>query len=449
MFADAWMWSPFVMLLVLAGLVSVPKYLYEAAAIDRVPRLAAVLTSITFPYIRGLLLLALLFRTIEAFKLFDLVFLLTNGGPGTATETIAFRVYRVAFEDNKTSESAAHRLYPAVHRHRPHKPLSLFRQPARQRGLSRLLETNRVLPSPAADPPAPLLERLGLRSASGVGQAGWGRTLLAAVVSVVYFFPVLWIILTAFKTYEDALAVPAKFIFTPTLENFTHVFSRAYSAGGQAQNTGFTLYFFNSLFISGVSVLLALLIGTLAAFGFSRYPLKGNDTYLFIILTTRMLPAIVVIIPIFIMFRVTGLAGTYFGIIALYTAFNLPFTIWMMKSFFDELSLDVEDAARIDGSSDISVFFKICLPQVIAGLAATAVFGLILTWNEFLFALSAVGRRNPNGARRHVPDHRRRYRRSLGSSGGHRDPVPRSRHHRDIRVAEPAVARRHLRHDQT
>jgi multiple sugar transport system permease protein len=105
-FADAWMWSPFVMLLVLAGLVSVPKYLYEAAAIDRVAKWRQFV-SITFPYIRGLLLLALLFRTIEAFKLFDLVFLLTNGGPGTATETIALRVYRVAFENNRTSESTA------------------------------------------------------------------------------------------------------------------------------------------------------------------------------------------------------------------------------------------------------------------------------------------------------------------------------------------------------
>src|SRR6202042_3642461 len=105
-FADAWMWSPFVMLLVLAGLVSVPKYLYEAAAIDRVSGWRQF-WSITFPYIRGLMLLALLFRTIEAFKLFDLVFLLTNGGPGTATETIALRVYRIAFENNKTSESTA------------------------------------------------------------------------------------------------------------------------------------------------------------------------------------------------------------------------------------------------------------------------------------------------------------------------------------------------------
>ena len=243
-----------------------------------------------------------------------------------------------------------------------------------------------------SDPDKPaLLERLGFHRPSGVDQAGWGHTLFAAIVSLIYFFPVLWIILTAFKTHNDAMAVPAKFSFTPTLENFVGVFSRTYSVGGAAQDTGFSLYFFNSIFIAGTSVLLALALGTIAAFGFSRYPLKGNDTYLFIILTTRMLPAIVVIIPIFLMFRITGLAGTYLGIIALYTAFNLPFTIWMMKSFFDELSPDVEDAARIDGSSDTRVFFKICLPQVIAGIAATAVFGLILTWNEFLFALLLSG----------------------------------------------------------
>ena len=224
-----------------------------------------------------------------------------------------------------------------------------------------------------------------------VGRAGLGHTAFATVVSLVYFFPVLWIILTAFKTHNDALAIPPKFLFTPTLENFVSVFSRSYIKGMAAVDTGFDLYFFNSIFIAGSGVILALLIGMLAAYGFSRYPLRGNDTYLFIILTTRMLPPIIVIIPIFLMFRVTGMSGTYIGIILLYTAFNLPFTIWMMKSFFDELSTEVEDAARLDGSSEARVFRKICLPQVKAGLAATAVFGLILTWNEFLFALLLTG----------------------------------------------------------
>lgn len=224
-----------------------------------------------------------------------------------------------------------------------------------------------------------------------IGKAGWGWAVFAGIIAFIYFFPVLWIILTAFKTNADILAVPAKFLFAPTLDNFVSVFSRSYIKGQAAVDTGFDRFFFNSIFIAGTSVLLALVIGTLAAYGFSRYPLRGNDTYLFIILTTRMLPPIIVIIPIFIMFRIAGLSGTYPGIILLYTAFNLPFTIWMMKSFFDELSPDVEDAARLDGSSERRVFFKICFPQIVAGLAATAVFGLILTWNEFIFALLLTG----------------------------------------------------------
>ncbi|TJX79761.1 MAG: carbohydrate ABC transporter permease [Mesorhizobium sp.] len=249
-----------------------------------------------------------------------------------------------------------------------------------------------------------ILGKLGFGRASGVDKAGWGRTLAVAVVAFIYFLPVLFIIFTAFKPQGDALLVPPTlsptslfglipdhFVFKPTLENFGSVFSRSMTPDGAPEATGFDRYFFNSIFIASASVLLALVIGTLAAFGFSRYPLKGNDTYLFIILTTRMLPAIVVIIPVILMFRVVGLSGSYLGIIMLYTAFNLAFTIWMMKSFFDELSPDVEDAARIDGSSGLRVFFKICLPQVIAGLAATFVFGLILTWNEFLFALLLSG----------------------------------------------------------
>lgn len=229
------------------------------------------------------------------------------------------------------------------------------------------------------------------RRKTEIGKAGWGYTGITAIISLLYFFPVLWIILTAFKTRTDALAIPPKWLFEPTLQNFQNVFFRESIAGGAAQETDFLLYFFNSIFIAGTSVLLALIVGTLAAYAFSRHPLKGNDTYLFIILTTRMMPPIVVIIPIFLMFRLTGLAGSYWGIILLYTAFNIPFSVWLVKSFFDELNPEIEDAARMDGASEGRVFFGMCLPQIYAGLAATFVFGLILTWNEFLFALLLTG----------------------------------------------------------
>jgi len=215
---------------------------------------------------------------------------------------------------------------------------------------------------------------------------GGGWTIFSTLISLVYFFPVFWIILTAFKTRNDALAVPAKLFFTPTLDNFYRVFYRS-AGGGEVFATGFSQYFVNSLFIAGFSVIVAVIIGISAAYGFSRHPLKGNDTYMFIILTTRMMPPIIVVIPIFLLFRATGLSGSYTGIILLYVAFNLPFSIWILKSFFDELPLDIEDAARLDGSSNIRTFFNICMPQIWPGIAATAVFGLILTWNEFLFAL--------------------------------------------------------------
>ncbi|MEP2030161.1 MAG: carbohydrate ABC transporter permease [Paracoccaceae bacterium] len=224
-----------------------------------------------------------------------------------------------------------------------------------------------------------------------IGKAGWGYTAVTSVVGCIYFFPVFWIILTAFKTRTDALAVPPKLFFTPTFENFQSVFFRASITTGNSQATDMGLYFFNSIFIAFSSVGLALVVGTLAAYAFSRYPLKGNDTYLFIILTTRMMPPIVVIIPIFLMFRLSGLAGSYWGIILLYTAFNIPFSVWLVKSFFDELNPEIEDAARMDGASEKRVFFGFCIPQILAGLSATFVFGLILTWNEFLFALLLTG----------------------------------------------------------
>jgi len=228
------------------------------------------------------------------------------------------------------------------------------------------------------------------RKKRALREAGWGYTAICTVIGLIYFSPVLWMILTAFKSRQDALATPPKLFFTPTVDNFVRVFYRL-TTDGEQLSTGMGLYFFNSIFVAGAGVLLATIIGTLAAYGFSRYPLRGNDTYLFIILTTRMLPPIVVIVPIFLMFRVTGLSGSYIGIILLYAMFNMAFSVWMMKSFFDELSTDVEDAARLEGASDSTVFFKICVPQLKAGLAATFVFALILTWNEFLFALLLTG----------------------------------------------------------
>ena len=209
-------------------------------------------------------------------------------------------------------------------------------------------------------------------------QAGLGRTLVAALVGLVYFFPVIWMILAAFKTRADALATPPKLFFTPT---------RLSTDGSQVFDTGLDRNFANSIFISLMSVALALALGALAAYGFARLRIVGRDYFMFYILVLRMVPPITAIVPLYVLFRVTGLGGGYVAIILVYTAFNLPFVIWMLRSFLDELHPPIEEAARLDGSSELKILWRICLPQMQAGIAATAIIAFVFTWNDFLFSL--------------------------------------------------------------
>jgi multiple sugar transport system permease protein len=216
---------------------------------------------------------------------------------------------------------------------------------------------------------------------------GLGRTLVATLIGLVYFFPVIWMILAAFKTRVDALATPPKLFFTPTLEHFWASFHRLSADGAHIFDTGLDRNFANSLFISLVSVGLALALGGLAAYGFARLRLVGRGYFMFYILVLRMVPPITAIVPLYFLFRVTGLGGGYVAIILVYTAFNLPFAIWMLKSFLDELHRPIEEAARLDGSSDLKILWRICLPQMRAGIAATAIIAFVFTWNDFLFSL--------------------------------------------------------------
>ncbi|MEM2188070.1 MAG: carbohydrate ABC transporter permease [Candidatus Bathyarchaeia archaeon] len=213
------------------------------------------------------------------------------------------------------------------------------------------------------------------------------------LVCIVFVFPIFWMIATAFKTRAQAFSWPPLFIWEPTTRNFIDIFLKRQTeieaiTGWELElATGAEIFFINSMIVTFGSIVLALLIGTLAAYSFSRYRPKGTDTLMFFILSTRMLPGIVVAIPIYFFYRNIGLYSTHIGLILLYTMFNLPFAVWMMKSFFDEIPRDIEQAAMVDGTKPIKLFYKIALPQVIVGLAATVGFLIINVWNEFLFAL--------------------------------------------------------------
>ena len=238
------------------------------------------------------------------------------------------------------------------------------------------------------------------------------RLILAILAAFVMLIPVIWMAMTAVKSRPDATASPPKVFFTPSLDGYIGLFTNRtqLSAGALAKEQQRTdLNFFekqavargmkilgpskfvgqlkNSLIISLSSTFLAVTLGLLSAYAFSRYDIPGKGDWLFFILSTRMLPPIVVTIPIFLMYRALGLYDAHIGMILLYTVFNLSFAVWLLKGFIDEIPIEYEEAALVDGYSRLQAFRKIVLPQCVTGIAATAVFCLIFAWNEYAFAL--------------------------------------------------------------
>ena len=161
---------------------------------------------------------------------------------------------------------------------------------------------------------------------------------------------------------------------------------------GNIQSSGYVSRFTNSVIVAVVSTFLAVALGTFTAYGFSRFRMPGENDWLFFILSTRMLPPVVVAIPMFLMYRALDLYDTHLGLIILYTAFNLSFSVWLMKGFMDEIPREYEEAALVDGYTRMEAFFKIVLPQASTGIAATAVFCFITAWNEYAFALMMTNR---------------------------------------------------------
>jgi multiple sugar transport system permease protein len=207
---------------------------------------------------------------------------------------------------------------------------------------------------------------------------------LLTVLAVAMLFPVLWILETSIKENRDVYAVPAKFFqFDVTMQHFKDVFV----ARGGSGRSDLSTSFLNSVIVAGASTLLATVLGVPAAWAYSRFTLKAKKDQLFLILSTRFMPPVVVVIPIFLMYREIGLINTKLGLILIYAAFNVPFTIWMMKGFVDEVPAEYEDAAMLDGYTRLQAFWRVTLPLLVPGIAATAVFALIFSWNEFVFAI--------------------------------------------------------------
>jgi len=242
------------------------------------------------------------------------------------------------------------------------------------------------------------------------------------IATVIFLGPIYWIGSTALKPKALATTVPPTVVFQPEVTPFVRLFTKrvqmtkpvtpeAYAAapwwekaiydggervlkvGNSVQLSQYPNRFMNSLIVAVISTVLAVGMGTFTAYGFSRFKIAGEADLLFFILSTRMLPPVVVAIPMFLMYRIVGLTDTHLGLIILYVAFNLSFSVWLMKGFIDEIPKEYEEAALVDGYTRMQAFFKIVLPEATTGIAATAVFCFITAWNEYAFALMMTNRR--------------------------------------------------------
>ncbi len=207
------------------------------------------------------------------------------------------------------------------------------------------------------------------------------------ILLVVSLFPYVWILLASFKKRVDILTNTPLWIFDPTAINYLKIFAK-----------GFDLYLLNSIIIGFSSTSLCIVVGTLAAYGFSRFTIPAGNHLFFYILATRLGPPVAYALPMYLIFNRLGLVNTYAAVILAHATFNLVIVVWMMRSFFDDVPREVEEAAYLDGCNHFTVFLRIALPMTLPGLVACAVFVLIFSWNELLFSLILAG-----GEKRTIP----------------------------------------------
>jgi sorbitol/mannitol transport system permease protein len=204
------------------------------------------------------------------------------------------------------------------------------------------------------------------------------RTALAWIITLILFFPLAWLMLTAFKTELQAINVPPLFAFNPTLENFHEVQDRS----------DYLQHAKNSLITSVLSTLLGLLIAAPAAFSMAMFKTEKTRGILMWMLSTKMMPAVGALVPIYVLAQQSGLLDTRTGLIIIFTLSNLPIMVWMLYSQFKEIPHEIFEAARVDGASIFDQFRLVLLPLAIGGLASTGLLCLVLSWNEAFWSLN-------------------------------------------------------------
>jgi multiple sugar transport system permease protein len=214
---------------------------------------------------------------------------------------------------------------------------------------------------------------------SGGTRPIWPRLLnfAAAFVVALWLFPVYWVLLTSFKPIQEINSAVPVFIFTPTTENYTDLFEKF----------DFARVLMNSVIVTFVTCAIVVALGILAAYALGRMKVPGEKHIALWILSLRFMPPIAVAIPFYIQWQDLHLLDTYPGLIIVYVAFGLPFAIWLLRGFLADVPVELEEAALLDGLSRLQIIWRIVVPVILPGIASTAIFTFVFTWNEYLMAL--------------------------------------------------------------
>ena len=349
---DIWHWTPFCFLLFLAALESLPQDVYEAAEIDGASPLQELL-HITLPMMLPTLIVVLAFRIVVAFKVFDEVYLLTSGGPGTATEVVSFTIYQRFFTEDRAGYGAAMSVY------------GHFRRCAAARA------------GPVGAPPA---RGVRMSARRRIGANDWPIHVGLIVAGLVVLIPVAWVLAAGFRTQISLLMGEVR--FTPVLSNFEEVLL--------SKTSVFATNFGNSLIVGAASTALTLAAALPGAWSLHRlrWPRWIVHSFLGWALLFHMIPPITMAGAWFSLFRAIGLDNTLTGIVLAHATLNLPMALWLLGVFVAEVPRELEEAAVVEGASTPTLLLKIVAPLVAPGLAATAVLCFVFSWNEFPVALT-------------------------------------------------------------
>ena len=220
-----------------------------------------------------------------------------------------------------------------------------------------------------------------LRTARGVLR--YGVTLLLLVVVLL---PIYWMVITSFKLQPEIFRIPPTFV----PKNFTFANYRAVLIGNLAHSVAIPTYLKNSLIVALATVLATLLLATPAGYAFSRVPFRGKRVLIYGVLVSQMLPIVLILIPLYRTFLSLHLLSTYAGLVLPYLMFSLPFSIWMLKGYFDSIPRELDEAAKVDGCTKGQAMLRVILPNTKAGLTATSIVTFIMAWDEFIISLTIM-----------------------------------------------------------